>query len=248
MMWLKRFGADLARPYLDGVRAIAALPWLFGAVVALELAQHVMEVRAGFFQSYEISRALQDDPGRMLFGWAKLLSIYVGGFFVIRHLAGRVNGPIAAAALRFLPYTVYSMLLFTVMFYARNWFAPEAVMTVRSVVGMSQIFVEPLLMLWFVSAATDGAVHSPWASMRELGWFYAYALPVFFIARLPLYTLHRQLNLLAMGQSLPMLAAILLLDAMVLALIISVIPAIAVRITRRWAERPRGTRSRLALA
>lgn len=248
MNWLKQFGSDMVRPYVDGVRAIPALPWLFGTLVGVELAQHVMEVRAGFFQSYEISRALQDDAGRMLFGWMKMLSVYVGGFFVIRRLADRTNAPITTAALRFLPYIAYSMLLFAAMFYARMWFAPGAVTTVRSLIGMSQIFVEPLLMLWFVSAATDGAVRTPWASMCKLGWFYAYALPVFFIARLPLYVLHQKLNLSAMGQPLPLLAAILVLDAVVLALIVAVIPAIAVRITRRWQERPGGAQPRLALA
>ncbi|WP_084582186.1 hypothetical protein [Sphingomonas azotifigens] len=246
MTWLKRFGIDLIGAHVDGVRAIRALPWLFGVLIAWELAQHVVEVRIGFFTSVDAARAVQEDGGRMLLGWIKMLSVYVGGFFVLRQLAGRVNAPIGTAALRYLPYLAYALIAFALIFYAGRW-APDRVDEARAVVALAQIAIEPLLMLWVVSAATDGEVRTPWQSARMLGWRYAYALPLFFVGRIPVNAVHQLLNRYAMGQPPALLWPMLVLDAITVGLIIAVIPAIAVRVARRVREHV-ASRPALALA
>lgn len=246
MTWLKRFGIDLIGVHVDGVRVMRALPWLFGVLIAWELAQHVVEVRIGFFTSVDAARAVQEDGGRMLLGWVKMLSVYVGGFFVLRQLAGRVNAPIGTAALRYLPYLAYALIAFALIFYAGRW-APGRVNEARTVIALAQIAIEPLLMLWMVSAATDGEVRTPWQSARMLGWRYAYALPLFFVGRIPVNAVHQLLNRYAMGQPSALLWPMLVLDAIAVGLIIAVIPAIAVRVARRVRERV-ATPPALALA
>jgi hypothetical protein len=248
MIWLKRFATDLIGAHVDGARAMRALPWLFGAVIAWELAQHVIEVRIGFFTSVEGARAVQEDSSRMLLGWVKMLSVYIGGFFVLRQLAGRTNAPVGTAARRYLPYVVYSLLIFALIFYARRFLGAEHVNEARTVIGLSQVAIEPLLMLWFVAAATDGAVRTPVESARKLGWLYAYALPLFFVARIPVNAAHQLLNRYAMGQPAALLWPMLVLDAIVVGLIIAVLPAIAVRIAHRAEERETAVPSAMALA
>lgn len=51
MIWIKRFFTDLGGTYVDSLRAIKALPWLFAAIIGWEFAQHIVEVRIGMFES-----------------------------------------------------------------------------------------------------------------------------------------------------------------------------------------------------
>lgn len=244
--WLRRFFSDLIGAHLDGVRAAMGLPLLFAVLIGWEFAQHVIEVRIGFFDSREAAKAVANDPSRMVLGWIKMISVYLGGFVVIRHLAAK-NGDASLAAVsvalrRYTPYIVYSLGLFALLFYARS-FIPEAdVMTFRTVVSLTQIAIEPLIMLWIVSAATDGVVRGPLRSARVTGWLYFWALALFFVGRLPVNAAHQLLNRYAMGQPDIMLWPMLVIDAVVVGLIISVIPALYVRIARFiWERQVQGT-------
>ena len=96
MIWLRRFFADMIGSYLDSLRALRALPWLFAAIVLWEFAQHVVEVRIGMFESRDMARLTNDNGLRMAFGWTKMTSIYVGAFFVIRHFASQRAGRVLA--------------------------------------------------------------------------------------------------------------------------------------------------------
>ena len=241
MSWLGRFFRDLFGAHVDGVRAMIGLPWLFALLIGWEFAQHVIEVRIGFFDSREAAKAVADDPSRMIFGWIKMISVYVGGFFVIRHLAAQNGGtqlaPVGVALRRYAPYIAYSLGLFALIFYAPGIVGKANVMTVRTIVGLGQVVVEPLLILWIVSAATDGAVGNTIRSARATGWLYLWALPLFFVGRIPVNAAHQLLNRYAMGQPDTILWPMLAVDAVVVGLIISVIPALYVRIARFIGER-----------
>ena len=150
MFWIQRFARDLLGSYADSVRALAALPWLFAAIIGWEFAQHVVEVRLGMFESREIARAMNDDGLRMVFGWIKMASIYVGAFFVIRHFAGsredRALAPLGTAARRFLPYVLYALAVFGALFYAADLVPASQVDTLRATLGLVQLLIEPLTM------------------------------------------------------------------------------------------------------
>jgi hypothetical protein len=255
MTWLKRYFADLFGAYADGVRVAAALPWLFALVAGWEFAQHVVEVRIGFFDSREASKAVSLDGSRMALGWVKMLLVYVGGFLAIRCLVGRDGGgPIDAAgpaAARYAPYVLYSLALFALIVFAGRIVAPARVDLFRALVGLAQLLIEPLLMLWVVSAVTDGAVAGPAASARRTGVAYFYALPLFFVARLPIGIAHNLLNKQAMGRPHALVWTMLAVDALVVGLLVAIIPAISVRVSRAIEEpgaRSGATRVRVAPA
>lgn len=246
MLWLRRFFSDLLGAHLDGVRAALGLPLLFVVLIGWEFAQHVIEVRIGFFDSREAAKAVANDPSRMVLAWIKMISVYVGGFFVIRYLAAR-NGnttlaPVGTTLRRYAPYIVYSLMLFALVFYASSLVPKPSVFSFRAVLGLGQVAVEPLLMLWIVAAATDGAVRDPLRSARLTGWLYLWALALFFIGRIPVNAAHQLLNRYARGQPDFILWPMLIVDAVVVGLIIAVIPALYVRIARfiheRRAKRP----------
>jgi hypothetical protein len=242
MIWLRRFFTDLFGAYLDGFRVARALPWLFVALVAWEFVQHVVEVRIGFFESEAASRAVAQDTTRIAFGWVKMLLVYVGGFFAIRYLAWgdgvQAMRPTPGTLLRYAPYVAYAMTLFALVFHARSLVAQDQVMTFRMAVGLAQMAIEPLLILWIVSAATSGAVRGPLQSARLTGWLYIWALLLFFVGRIPINAAHQLLNKFAIGQPEAILWPMLVLDSVVVGLLIFIVPALYVRIARFIAERP----------
>ena len=239
MIWAKRFFADLGGTYIDSLRAIGALPWLFAAIIGWEFAQHVVEVRIGMFESVEAAKAVGMDASRMVFGWIKMLSIYIGAFFVIRHFAGSRGGRTLAslqqAAKRFVPYTAYSLLIFAGVFYARDLVAGDQVDVFRGTLGLGQLLIEPLLMAWVVAAATDGRIGNPWASARRTGLLYLLALPLYLLARVPVGLLHNGLNEWAMGTQGLELWSLLAIDSFVLGIIVAIVPAAMVRVAR-WVD------------
>ncbi len=250
MPWLRRFFSDLIGAHLDGARAMRGLPLLFAVLIGWEFAQHVVEVGIGFFDSRQTAKALANDPSRMVFGWVKMISVYIGGFFVIRYLA-RKNGdatpaPVGTALRRYAPYIAYSLGLFALIFYAPGLIQESSVVAFRTAVGLTQMLFEPLLMLWIVSAATDGAIRNPVRSARLTGWLYFYAFALFFVGRIPVNAAHQLLNRYAMGQPGSILWPMLVLDAIVVGLIIAVVPALYVRVAQCVRDRQVGAASPLA--
>ena len=239
MQWARRFFADLAGSYLDSLHALKALPWLFAAIIAWEFAQHVVEVRIGMFANEEAARAVSQDGTRMVFGWLKMLSIYIGAFFVVRHFAGNRDGrplaPTATAARRFAPYVVYSLFMFAAIFYAHNFVSEDRVDTLRTIVGLSQVLIEPLMMAWVVAAASDNRISGPLASARQTGWLYLLALPFYLLTRVPVSLLHQELNQRAIGTQGTELWSILVVDSVVVGVIVAITPAAMVRVAR-WVE------------
>lgn len=242
MKMVGRFFRDLFGAYADGFRVAWGLPWLTALLVLWEFGQHVMEIRIGFFDSVEASKAVGLDSSRMVLGWIKMFLVYAGGFYAIRYVAwgsgARAMRAPASAMLRYLPYMAYALAMFAIVYYARSFVPSGQVMLFRMVVSLAQLAVEPLLILWIVSAATGGAVRGPLQSVRLTGWWYLWALPMFFIARIPINAAHQLLNSFAMGQPKPVVWAMMTLDAVVVALLIFIVPAIYVRIVRVIAERP----------
>lgn len=241
MTAIRRFFADLFGAYLDGIRVAAGLPLLFGAIIVWEFAQHIIEYRLGFYRDAATARAVSLDEGRMALGWVKMILVYVGGFFAIRYLvlgsASAALRPSGRTVLRYLPYVAYSLIVFATIFYAGSFVPTERVMTVRGIVGLTQVAVEPLLMLWIVSAATDGPIRNPLQSARVLGWRYVWALPLYFVGRIPISVAHQALGRPGSGHPDALLWPMLLLDLVAVGLLVVIIPALYVRVARYVGER-----------
>jgi hypothetical protein len=236
MNWVKCFLVDLFGAQIDGFRFARGMFWLFALMAAWEFGQHVIEVRIGFFDSAAASKAVAMDATRMALGWVKMILVYAGGFFAIRYLlwsdarrAVRVSG---GDVLRYTPYFLYSMAMFALVFYAGSLVAPGQVMTLRLVASLTQIALEPALMLWIVASATGGPVGNPWQSVRITGWWYFWAFALFFIGRIPINAAHQLLNRYAIGQPPALVWTMLAIDALVVGLLVAIVPALYVRVYR----------------
>jgi hypothetical protein len=124
------------------------------------------------------------------------------------------------------------MAMFALVFYAGSLVAPGQVMTLRLVASLTQIALEPALMLWIVASATGGPVGNPWQSVRITGWWYFWAFALFFIGRIPINAAHQLLNRYAIGQPPALVWTMLAIDALVVGLLVAIVPALYVRVYR----------------
>lgn len=73
----------------DALRAAMLLPLLFLIPALVEFAQHVVEMKAGMYDSVAGAKAAAHDPMRLWFGFAKTLATILPTYWFIRFLAFR---------------------------------------------------------------------------------------------------------------------------------------------------------------
>ncbi len=87
MSWLRALGSALLATFRDGPR----LWWLAPLIPLLaflpEFAQHVAEIKLGMFASPQAFKALQNDPTRWAFGYAKIAGLFLAIFASARYWA-----------------------------------------------------------------------------------------------------------------------------------------------------------------
>jgi len=246
MQWPKRFATDVAAVQWDSVRFARAMPLALLAMVLIEMVQHVVEVKLGFFGPTAQRRAVAFDPARVGLGVVKMMTLYGVGFLATRYFwfadANRARGVTAADLRRFLSVFVYQMAMFGLIFFGtfalqRMDRPPLAPQTFQAVIGLGQIALEPLLFVWFVGAATGDWRVGPVRSARLTGLLYLWTLPLFFVARLPSGALHQYLNRWAATLDPAPMWGLLILDSLLVGLLAAIVPAIHVRAIRPIIER-----------
>ena len=86
------FFEDLKAIYRESVRSALMLPLLFLLPGLVELGQHIVEYQTGFYDSFESARSSAADPSRMVWGFAKALSIALPSYWLIRLIASGDRG------------------------------------------------------------------------------------------------------------------------------------------------------------
>ncbi|MDN4630947.1 hypothetical protein QCD71_05440 [Sphingomonas sp. PsM26] len=250
---MKRFFANWAGGFVDGTKAMRALPWLVAGMIAIELVQHVIEVRTGFFSTDPaVRKAASMAPERMALGWPKMFATWGLAFFAVRFLvlgdAGAALRVPALAWRRYAGVVLFQLVPALAIIYAEPILAAlgaapgaQPVMGVRLVFGLGQQLLEPLLLLWFVNAAIGTTGVGPLESARATGWWYFAVLPMVFVTRLPFSAVHQGLNRYARGQSAGVTWGMLALDAVLVSIMVVMIAAVQLRAARFVAER-RGVR------
>jgi hypothetical protein len=250
---MKRFFANWANGFVDGAKAMRALPWLVLGMIAIELVQHVIEVRTGFFSTDRaVRKAASMAPERMALGWPKMFATWGLAFFAVRFLvlgdAGAALRVPALAWRRYAGVVLFQLVPALAIIYAEPLLAAlgaaptaQAVMGVRLAFGLGQQLLEPLLLLWFVNAAIGTTGVGPVASARATGWWYCVVLPMVFVTRLTFSAAHQALNRYAMGQSAGVTWGMLVLDAVLVGIMVVMIAAVQLRAAGFVAER-RGVR------
>ncbi|TPG10910.1 hypothetical protein [Sphingomonas oligophenolica] len=233
--------------FRDGWELARVLPLIVLAMMGIEFAQHLVELHLGFFSAdAAVRKAASLQPLRMAFGWPKMLVLWAIGLVTIRYcVSGDARSAIRPSTVAMRRYgwvVLFQFIPFTAILYAGPILATvglpaSGLLAFRSVFGLGQQLLEPLLMLWFVNAALGSNGYGPAGSARTTGWLYFWALPLMFVTRVPLGLLHQLLNTWPAGREPIMQWGLLLIDALVVGALAVVLPAVQVRIARFIAER-----------
>lgn len=78
--------SDIATVYRSAWAFALACPLLFLIPVLVELAQHVVEWRAGMYDGIAGAKAAEADPLRLQFGFAKTLALLLPGYWFTRYI------------------------------------------------------------------------------------------------------------------------------------------------------------------
>jgi hypothetical protein len=88
---------DIKLVYQTAWRSAFLLPLLFLIPCIVEMAQHVVELNAGMYDSLAGAKAAANDPTRMTFGFAKIMALSLPTYWFVRLMA--FADPVRAARL-----------------------------------------------------------------------------------------------------------------------------------------------------
>lgn len=78
---------DIKSVYQTAWRSAWLLPLLFLIPCIVEMAQHVVELRAGMYDSLAGAKAAANDPTRMTYGFAKVMALALPTYWFVRLMA-----------------------------------------------------------------------------------------------------------------------------------------------------------------
>ena len=86
--WFASLGAGLKTTFVGGSRLFVLAPLIPLIAVLPEFAQHIVEIKLGMFASKAAFGALQMDPTRWAFGYAKIAGLVIAIFAAARYWGG----------------------------------------------------------------------------------------------------------------------------------------------------------------
>ena len=229
--------------YRDAGRYVRHCTGLFLLVVAVELVQHLVEYRAGFYDGMAAMKAAEHDPLRMAMGHAKVLLLFATHFCALRFYA---FGHDPAAPQRRDPraWALYGPVMLWGMMWlvlvqdgawaatALGWNGRAFALAMIAVMLASTGF-ELALSAWKTAAATGNAAIGFGRSIRLTrghGWW---SLNVSTAAILPAMALHYGFAFLALGKGPAATAAVLVADSLLVGVMGPLMAASTWAIARR---------------
>ena len=215
------FAVAFTATYRDSVRFLRAFPLLALVPAALELLQHVVEVRLGMYASLAAFKSAGHDTLRLAFGFLKELAMVILGYWIVRFVA---SGSVAYAkkadrpAMRLFGWFVAFVAIDT----AIELFAlpSTGVLAVVAFVGSQTIGC--LIAAWSIAAPLGNGDVGLRASIvimvRQLPWTYVFTL----VTILPLMVPHYLFAVLAILAPKISLWPTLLVDALLVSWITAV--------------------------
>lgn len=214
--------------YSEAFRFMLACPLLALVPFAAELAQHVVEIAIGMFDSHEAAKALAFDPGRMAVGFLKVVAIMLPGYWVTRFLAYRQS---AVEARRWVPVAVRLFLVvvaFRLSVAMLGLVASDAIGTpsvdeipemLAAFAMLAALFLldRSLLLGWYFGAPLGNTSLGPAASFALMRGRWLWTPAFCLLGSAPLLLAHSLLNLLAIGRPSELVWAMLALDALLTA-------------------------------
>lgn len=238
--------SDVITVYRDSLRFVVALPLLAAVPFAAEMIQHVAEVRAGMFTSYAGAEAAAADPGRELFGFIKVLSLFLITYPVIRFLGSGDDRRQAVTVTRTSALLFGAVLLFSLATMAlqrvggpllAQVIANERWLIAAGLAGLlGLMLLETYLAAWKAGAALG---NPRLTAGRSVGIMHPRVLRSFgftLAMMTPLMIIHYALNFAAIGAAPAAMWTILAIDSAVAASLGIVLAATIYRIAHRAAD------------
>jgi hypothetical protein len=218
------FWTALKATYRDSFAFLIACPLLALVPVAVELIQHWAEVHIGMYDSLAMAKAVENHPLRMAFGFVKVLSLTIPGYWVARFLAwrspalaGRWDG--RAVAL-FSGFVAFHAVTSALQLFVLPRTGPA--LLIEFVVGA---VLSALLVAWAAAAPLGNAAIGPFASVRLMAPRLIWTVGFMLVAMLPLMIPHYALGAAAIMGPKPLLWPVLILDSLLVGWLAALIVA-----------------------
>lgn len=218
-------------------------PLLFAVPLAAEFAQHVVEVRIGLYDDIASAAASEGHPLRMGFGYVKVLTLFLTGYWAIRFL-GFGDDPRAArradpAAMRlFVRVALYGLAWAVLQFSLPHLGLPSAaVMPLTLAVMLANLVLEFSLSGWKAAAALGNPNIGFLRSLAMIRGSFCWAAGLFALTVMPLLVAHYAAFALALGAAPALLWTVMALDSLLTAYLGVVIAANCYLVARRMAQR-----------
>lgn len=211
---LMSFVNALGAAHRDSLLFLLACPALAAVPVMVELIQHIVEVHLGMYDSLAAAKAADDHPIRMAFGFAKVLSLTLAGYWVMRWLAWR--DPALAGRWDRQAVGLFAGVLayHSVMAAVQLFVLPRTGAALAGGFVVGAIF-GPLLAAWGVAAPLGNPVIGPRASIRVMAPRFFWSLSFMLVSILPLMVVHYALGAAAILGPKLLLWPALVADALV---------------------------------
>ncbi|MBB6427724.1 hypothetical protein [Sphingopyxis sp. JAI128] len=220
---------DIASIYRSARAFALACPLLFLIPALVELAQHVVEWRAGMYDGVAGAKAAEADPLRLQFGFAKTLAILLPGYWFTRYMlfnrdaarARRIEWP--AIGLWFILFTPNALQQWWTLFgpsltgllgltgVAAQW-TGYALALLGAVAGI-------YFVAWTVAWTVGNSAIGPIRSIRIVAGSFWRTVLLILAGALPLMIAHYALSFAAIFGPATLDGPLLLLDALVVGLL-----------------------------
>ncbi len=238
---------DLIEVFVRSGRYALLCPLLFLIPVAVEIVQHVVEIRSGMYVDIAGLKAAEGDALRLSIGHFKVIALFLTGYWAARFLVFG-DDPVAArridrqAVVLFVPVMAWG--LFWLVFMQDGPFIARAIGVAGDpampmmIAGFAfSLFFEPLLSAWKTAAAAGNPAIGFMRSIRLTGGIYPYAFAVSLLAMLPLMVAHYALAILAVGKAPALVWTLMAADSVLVGYLGVVMIAASYAIARRAAAR-----------
>ena len=220
MSWLRGLGEALLATFRDGTRLLWLAPLIAMLAGLTEFAQHLGEIKLGMFASPEAFKALQNDPLRWNFGYAKIAGLFLTIFAAARYWSlpegtrHRWWDPRTVAWRPFLIGVALNGAVSAVAYLFKLALSASAFEAVNIALSLATL---PLLVYLFGGLFGDRAVRL--AEVYRTGWLRAPAMALcFFAAMGPAQLVHRFNHTAAMGAPEAVVWALMVWDTLLVAL------------------------------
>lgn len=199
--------SDAAEIYRSSWAFMLACPVLFAIPVIVEMAQHIVELRAGMYLDESGALAAEADPVRMQFGFAKTLALLLPGYWFTRFVL--FDGDAARARRAEWPSIGLWLAIFSLMA-VRTWcslfgpsladmigIAPSLATPFAMGVGIAEAVLMLYLAAWLVAWPLGNGRIGPVRSFAIMRGSFLHALALFVVGFLPLMILHYGLAIAA---------------------------------------------------